>query len=269
MPELQEKDFINESYSKNPFPFWFWLLVVITATALIWTVSWWYSTRMEKEYQQDPFLEVTNREFSLFLWQFPERMRAHAPRKLGYLPGFHYENRVSLVLEEADNWVIAPPELLFLYHTWKRQISKEFSPRPIPKEEFVEFLNYAEEWKPSNWPKAPEGYVKFIEAFNTERESDLAKLPLSTLPFEVRQAFQGWKNYFQEGEAINALTPTYGQLNRFLLTHPHYARNYWSNILKDSVPDYLKYIRAQPPESDVPAQELANFTKVALFNFLQ
>ena len=64
-------------------------------------------------------------------------MRVHAPREGGYLR-VSYENKVSLVLYgQADEWVVAPPELLFLYHTWRREASGEFSPRPIPREEFM------------------------------------------------------------------------------------------------------------------------------------
>ena len=269
MQELQEKDFINESYTKNPRPFWFWLAVILTITALIWAGQAWYSSRMAADYAKDPFLEVTNREFSVFLWQFPERMRINAPRKNGYLTGFQYENKVSLVLDEAEDWVVAPPELLFLYHTWKRQISRELSPRAIPSAEFKDFLNYVEEWKPLNWKQAPNGYVELIDhLYGKNSFQDLAELPLETLPMQVRQAFQGWKNFFTEGEAINALTPSYREVRAFLKKHPHYARNYWRNIVEASVPDYLRFSSAHSDDTIVPRSELANFLQVALFNYL-
>ena len=50
------------------------------------------------------------------------------------------------------------------------------------------------------------------------------------LPIIVRQAYQGWKNYFEEGPDINVLDPTYAEVNEFLKDHPHYMRNYWRNI---------------------------------------
>ena len=270
--ELSEKDFINESYSKNPFPFWLWLFLVTAFTAIIWGSSSWYFSKLGHLMQSSPFLQVTNRELSLFLWQNPEFMRVNAKDKNGYLPGFKYVDKVTMELGDADQFVVAPPELLFRYHTWHRLVSQEFSPRPIPAKEFIDFLNYVEEWKPLNWPAAPEGYIKFVEGLSKEKgDEDLSHQPLTVLPQEVRLAFQGWRNFFKEGDAINLLQPTYGELTQFLKTSPHYARNYWRNIVETLRPNYLKtYTFGKfEPDEKVPDDQLSSFLKVALYNFFQ
>src|SRR5271154_2343172 len=99
---LQEKDFIQESYTKNPFPIWLWFFIVITITALLWGGGSWYTKRMNQEIRSSPFLQVTNRQLSLFLWQFPEYMRANARTKNGYLPGFQYQEKISVFPDVAD-----------------------------------------------------------------------------------------------------------------------------------------------------------------------
>lgn len=271
--ELDEKDFIQDSLSKNPFPFWLWLVLLTTFLGLVWGGMSWYNSLMTKEISQSPFLQVTNRDFSVFLWQFPERMRAnYYGTKRGYLPGFQYENKVSLFLEEADAYVSAPPELLFLYHTWDRLIKDEYTPRPIPSEEFKEFLNYSEEWKPINWKNAPVGYKSLVDQlFKKSEQQDINLLPDTELPVQVRQAFQGWKNYIKEGKEIDATRPTYAQVREFLKGHPHYTRNYWENIVVNSSPDYLKNINNSNVKEDaeIPKIELSPFLHVALFNYLK
>src|ERR1700733_2884038 len=81
--ELQEKDFIQDSLWKNPFPFWIWLVILTIFIAIFWGSSNWYSTFISKEISQSPFLQVTNRHFSIFLWQYPEYMRINAKSKQG------------------------------------------------------------------------------------------------------------------------------------------------------------------------------------------
>jgi len=42
MGELSEKDFINESYRKDPYTFWFWLAIVVSLTLVLWTCDRWF-----------------------------------------------------------------------------------------------------------------------------------------------------------------------------------------------------------------------------------
>lgn len=247
MPELQEKDFIQERYGKDPYPFWLWLFILAVFTTTLWFFEGWLSQEVRADYKHNPFLQVSNRHLSLFLWQFPEKMRINAAQKSTYLPAFQYEEKVSLFPDQADDWASAPPELLFLYHTWKRQIGAIWFPRPILKQEFIEFINYAEEWKPEFWPEAPSSYVAFYQKLpSAPADQNVAE----QLPLPVKQAFQGWKNFFKEGEAINRLKVDPTELEGFLKKYPSYARNYWQNL-------YSGYItKSYPP-----------FLKTALYNF--
>lgn len=258
---LSEQDFIHDEYKQNPYPFWFWLIVISIFVFALSSGYNWYSTTLVNEYKKDPFLQVTNREMSLFLWQNPSYMRISASGKSAYMPGFQYVEKISLDLPFADDYVIAPPEVFFRYHVWKRLISSEFIERPIPLNEFKDFLNYALEWLPQNWPAKPENYEALIA--NLSEQKDLAKV----LPQTVKQAFQGWKNYFIEGPAINALTPTYKDVRSFLSLSPHYARNYWYNIIGD---DYLRSLTEKEAESSafIPSSELPSFLRVAIFNYI-
>ena len=140
MRELQEKDFIQERYEKDPYPFWLWFFILAAFTFSLWFVEGWFLKELRTDYKNNPFLQVTNREMSVFLWQFPEKMRINAPNKGSYLPAFQYEQKLSLFPDKADTWVSAPPELLFLYHTWKRQVGDVWFPRKIGRSEFIEFI---------------------------------------------------------------------------------------------------------------------------------
>ena len=246
MGELQEKDFIQERYGKDPYPFWFWFFILAAFTLGLWLVEGWFTREVRLEYSQNPFLQVTNRDMSVFLWQFPEKMRVNVAQKGNYLPAFQYEEKVSLFPDQADEWVSAPPELIFMYHTWKRQIGDIWFKRVIPKNEFVQFINYAEEWKPEFWDEAPEEYVQFYRKLGeVSADEDVSK----RLPLIVRQSFQGWKNFFMEGEAIEQSKPTEEQVETLIAKYPTYARNFWRNMY----PEYL--------EGNLPP-----FLKVALFN---
>lgn len=271
-PELSEKNFISEEgYNKNPFPLWLWLFLITTIVALLWGVSNWYTDKINILFGQSPFLQVTNRDISLFLWQNPEYMRINAKEKGNYLPAFKYLDKVTIDLAYADQYAVAPPELLFRYHTWNRLISKEFTERPIPVKDFRNFLSYAEEWQPAYWPGATKEYISLVDSLPTTQVKDLATLSYDEMPLAVRMAFQGWENYFIDGEAINQVEISQKQLQEFLTTHPHYARNYWVNIVQDSVPNYLKSISSETQASDaiVPSKELSSFLKVAVYNYLK
>ncbi len=245
---LRDDQLIHEGYKSNPKPFWIWLLAILLTLSFLWMTQAALQRHITEAIEENPFLQVTNREMSVFLWLNPQHMRAHAARKSGYLPGFQYLDRVGPDLEMLDDYVIAPPELLFLYHTWVRQIGDEIPLRQITSAEFAEFLKYAEEWQPQYWAQAPKGYVELVSGLSKNTEKDLR----TTLPHVVQLAFQGWKNYFKEGEAINKYTPTPEELKAFLEQHPHYARPYWRNI----VDNYLK-----------DSNQFAPFLKVALYNW--
>lgn len=247
MKELQEKDFIQERYGKDPYPFWLWFFILAAFTLTLWFVESWFSREVRTEFKHSPFLQVTNRDLSVFLWQFPEKMRVNASKKGSYLPGFQYEEKLSVFPDQADDYVSAPPELLFLYHTWKRQIGEIWFKRPILKQEFIEFINYSEEWKPEFWKDAPQDYKELFQLIDHFQEN--AEIA-NHLPFIVRQAFQGWKNFFKEGEAIQNSQPTNEDAEKLIAQHPFFARQYWRNL-------YPKYLQGNYPP----------FLKVALFNF--
>lgn len=269
---LKEKDFIHEGFLKNPFPASLSFLFVLAVTAIFWVGTSWYQSFMGQHFDESPFLRVTNRDFSTFLWQFPEHMRANVKVKAGYLTGFQYEHKVTPLIEEVDGYVVAPPELLFLYHTWDRLLRPEFSPGKISGTDFMEFLNYCEEWKPINWKGAPKGYSETVDRLFKgnagEAAKDLALLSPEEMPLEVRMAFQGWHNYFKDYEAINSLQPTYSQLHKFFATHPHYERSYWRNIVMPYNPHYLESYNQTKINSDekIPERELAPFLRVGLYN---
>jgi hypothetical protein len=269
-PELQEKNFINEGYSKNPFPLWLWFFLLTVVIALLWGLGNWYTNKVNLLFRESPFLQVTNRDMSLFLWQNPEFMRINAKEKGSYLPAFQYLDKVTVDVAYADQYVTAPPDLIFRYHTWNRLLRGEFTERVIPTEEFRQFISYAEEWKPQYWPGAPAEYVHFIEGLPTIKVKDLSILSRKELPIEVRMAFQGWLNYFKDGEAINTMKISQGEMHRFLSAHPHYARNFWRNIVEKTTPNYLKGAGefASGGDAMVPSDQIDSFLRVAVFNFL-
>lgn len=259
---LEEKDFIHEEYGRNPFPFWGWLAAVIVAAFLFFGATRFYYSTLTDLYEGSPFLRVTNRELSLFLWQNPHHMRVHVKQKNGYLPAFEYAEKIGLIPRYADDYAIAPPELLFQYHTWKRLLGNYVIPRKIPADEFRKFLTGVPEWAPEYWEKAPEEYKALVNSLPFESTENLDDLSNDVLPPEVRSAFIGWKNYFSEGDRINALQPTVKLLNALLGAYPHYARNYWSGIVGDS---YLKSPDVDE-EKVLKNEELSPFLRVALFN---
>ena len=256
-PELQEKDFIHEGVKKNPAPLIFWFFTLIALTAAAWGLSNWYDKLLVKEIKEIPFLQVTNREFSLFLWDNPEFMRIHVSDKAAYLPAFEYIDTLSMKREMAEDFVLAPPQVLFDYHTWHRLLYNEIPVRDVLKSDFPKFLDFAEEWKPEYWKQAPKDYVEMIQRLEKNTDQVL------TVPKDVQQAYTGWKNFFREGELINAFQPTYAILDQLLTRHPHYARNYWVNIL----PEYLK--TNGNGETLIPRPELVGFLIKAMYNFQQ
>jgi hypothetical protein len=265
-PPLSEKKFITES--PNPYPFWMWLAVITLVAAVIWGVSSSYESGMQRQVKQAPFLQVTNRDLSLFLWQFPEHMRIYASVKDGYLPGFEYrDNKVGIVSNQAEQYAIAPPGVLFLYHTWSRLLKDAVILRPFSYQQLSDFLQYAPEWIPDQWPAAPASYRNLVEKIPMMSAEELSKT-VPALPNAVQIAITGWHNFFKEGPAIEALTPTYQQVQDFLQRYPHYARPYWRNILMSQRPQYLEAFSKGSYKADdlVPINEMAGFLKVAIYN---
>ncbi len=226
--ELDEKDFIQESKTRPPLSYWLIILVIIGIIALMmFGISKW--TPSERPVK--PFLQVTNREFSLFLWQNPEYMRSNYKDKTGYLPGF---SLTTIKPEMADEYIAAPPEVLFLYHAWKRLVGNDSFPRIITEAEFKEFLASDQQWQ-------------------SKDHND---------PF-VKQAFIGWKNFHREGDLINQMSYTYADAKKLIETHPGYACSHWRNIY----PNYLKSLPTADPFSKIPNEEIPSFLRVALYNY--
>ena len=269
--ELSEKNFIHDDLQKDPSPAWIWLAVIAIVSALLWGIGSASREEINGEVQSSPFLQVTNRQMSVFLWQFPELMRANVSSKTAYLPGFQYLSKLNIEPGMADQYVSAPPQLLFLYHTWSRLIKNEWSRRIIRPSEFQEFLKYATEWDPKEWKDAPKEYIEMISTLPGTKLTDLQSLAESTLPNDVRLAFIGWKNFMKEGTKINEILPSVNEMQLFLKEHAHYARNYWGNIVLDSAPKYLMMLQQGKSSGQeiIPTEELAPFLRVGFFNFEQ
>lgn len=242
MAGLSERDFFrNQSLSFRSFFFVFFLLLMIVFFSLLLPYQ---------KQEKNAFSSVTNREFSLFLWDFPVFFRSHASKKIGYLPDF-LNDRPNFDPEAGGNFVEAPPDLLFLYHTWKRLLSREIEPPLIEESSplFLQFQIEMPEWSFPYWA------------------GDLHDL-------SIRQAFLGWKNYFKRGEAINAQKITVGQLKEFLKKHPHYGRSFWRNLETTGGKtivgkEYLLVLETSSSEEDiiVPKEQMSSFLQAALYRF--
>lgn len=263
--ELHDSELIHDSLRSNPRPAWVYLGIIVTVAALLFGLADQVFSKQQRLQAENPFLQVTNREFSLFLYQFPEYMRINVSSKAGYLPGFQYSEKIGIEPGQADDYVSVPPEVLSFYHVWKSLIGDIFIPREIRVGEFLHFLDYSPEWQPSEWPGATPGYQEIVNGLGKENGI------IEGVPIEVQKAFIGWKNYFMEGELINKINPSYGEMARFLEQYPYYARNYWQNILMRGKPDYLKslFLQDVDPHAKIPESEMAAFLKVAYYNFLQ
>lgn len=263
---LNEKDFIQEGYRKNPAPFWIWTSICIFITLLIYLFSNWVEEERVEIYGSTPFLRVTNREYSLFLWQNPEFMRQNMKSKRNYLEA--WGDNLTVDPAEAEAWVEAPHEGLFLYHTWKRLIGDNYYPRAIPLTEFKEFLKADPEWHPKYWKGSTNQYRDLITWIEEGYEySNLNNLSVYELPIVVRQAFTGWKNFTKESEQINNLKPTYSDLRAFVSNYPHFKRPLWINLVKETRPDYLIPVQADSHEI-VPDSQMDGLLKMALYNTL-
>ncbi len=270
---LSEKDFIQESRTSSPLPLWLWLFLATALISILWGSKDWINQFTQDVKKAEPFLQVTNRDFSLFLWQFPGLLRSNATQKTGYLPAFQ-PDRVAFDPKVGNEYVIAPPEVLFLYHTWDRLLGQIFFSTVISQDDFIEFLNQVPEWLPENWKEAPIEYQQWIASKGYKKEGqDLQNLSDSILPLSVKKAFQGWKNYFLDGQKVNDIKTTVGGVSALLKAHPEFARNYWRNIseigsIHIAGLSYLSLLlHSMPPsETSMPNEELSSFLKLALYN---
>src|SRR6516162_7765055 len=98
--ELPDNRMIKEP--KSSVPAWTYLAVIAVFAALVWGGGSWFWEKREQMREANPFAQVTNRDFSLFLWQFPEYMRANVSMKVGYLDGFEYGDKISIEPGMAD-----------------------------------------------------------------------------------------------------------------------------------------------------------------------
>lgn len=249
MDKLSEEDFIQENKGGSSGVVWMTMILLIGVFLLIFTSVDWSVKQTQMQIEKSPFLRVTNREFSLFLWQHTDFMRPHIKKRTGYLPDYHLLPKVTPMPEKAENWVVAPPEILFRYHVWDRLLSTYTYSREISVEDFQRFLNYAEEWQPQYWSEAPAEYIQGTQ--------------VTQLPKAVQQAFVGWKNYFDDGDAINSVSYTVGQIYAFIEHYPNFQRTYWQNL----IPDYLLTAFGEDDKSViVPKEEIPSFLRVALYN---
>lgn len=269
---LSEKNFIQNGWTIGSFPFWLWIALLAALSAISWGTLSWYHRTIAQDQASEPFLRVTNRQFSLFLWQFPAFLPKNHQKRMGYLPAFSREGeRMDPIL--ADAYVSAPPALLFLYHTFSRLLAPEELNGVTPTlQEFKEFLHMLPEWQPSYWKEAPPHYMNWIGQLDDLSSSTPFSFPPEGLPREVQQAFIGWKSYFKEGKEINALRPTVGQVKTFLAQHPTYNRSYWRNIGEIEGQhiagnEYLRALISQvPDDEEMPPEQLSSFLRFALFH---
>ncbi len=250
--ELLEENFISETKSVGGWRIWLGLLAVaIGFGALVFSAKWIAKLTIN-EIESQPFLQITNREFSLFLWQHPEFMRSNQKKMSGYLSGFHPFPKVTPKPELADHFVQAPPDILFLYHAWDRLLSSEEWNRKIMSSELLDFLDYDREWLPEYWLEAPEGYRELVFKLPALEKVDVA----NKLPREVKRAFIGWKNYFYEGSRINAVVYRSEDIQNFIRSHHNYSPNYWKGIY----PNYLKSL-SESSNREIPSNEIPSFFK--------
>lgn len=265
--ELDEGEFVQE---KNPKFIWTFLLIFLVISALFWGLGIWQN-KITRDKRSHPFFDVTNRQFSLFLWQNPGFMKSSAEYLIGYLPHFHQNEPNDLFPDQADKYVSAPAEVIFRYHVWRRLLWDSLAPRPIKVKEFNEFLEQNMQWLPRFWPQAPKPYSQLVQRIqDTHSRKDLSELPLQVLPYEVRLAFQGWKNFVFEWNDILNVSPTRKELAEFLLKHKNYGYSYWRNILPGYLDSFKEGIDNGGKDSNDPVEdkELAVFLKIAYYNFV-
>jgi phage-related protein len=254
---------------------WAFLGFFLLFSCLFFLIDWWQSTILQDLRKNSPFLKVTNREFSLFLGQNPSFLRTFSEYPMGYLPYFSSEDELTVVPEFADDYVSASPEIIFRYHVWNRLIGKSWAPNPIYVDELKDFLKKNVAWLPFYWKNAPTEYLHLVDNLDSMPNENLGYLSEQILPYEVRMAFQGWRNFEYDWREILKVKPTLGKMQEFLQEHTHYNRNYWRNILEESNPNYLRSFPygedfiAGAPTAKMDKDELSIFLKIGYYNFLR
>ncbi len=260
---IDDDELIQESYSTNPRPFWVWTGILLCLFAALFGLQWSVNAYLNYKQGKNPFTRVTNREFSVFLWENSGYMRIHQKGRTGYLPAFQLFNQPMMEPELAEKLVQAPPEVLYHYHTWNRLLGKTYIPRKIPPGTFLQFLESVQEWRPLYWAQAPEAYVQLLKDPNLLFEyPDLSVLSMEQLPLPVRKAFVGWVNFMEEGEAINRVILNTVRIREFLDSFPHYNRPFWKNL---AGADYLLDLES---EELLPPDQAPAFFRQAFFNFM-
>lgn len=248
----------QEGSPKDPNFLWIWLAVAAAAVTLLWGLSAWWgkSSSSSAAEKNGPQREVvTNRQFALFLGQFPEFTPKGNPQRI--LEASHAQESVS-----------ASDEQLFYYHTWQRQIGQDEPLRPIPATLLRQFLLAFPQWKQVNDSSS---YTQYLKQLLENQDSTTAIVDKAIIPFELQLAVQNWRNKTQEAEQIASAQYTHEQVAKFLQRYPHFARNYWQNVLKAQYPHYLLSFSPEAPKAPnsnvVAEEELAPFLRQALYNF--
>jgi hypothetical protein len=254
--------------SRARFPVWASILTFVALALIVYGVI--YSLQHLKEGKSPPqFAQVTNRQYSLFLWQNPQYMTYDLPPSSEYVTGYWDSRKLFADPVVADALVDSSAEMLYLYHTWATLLKSYLPGRPIPAARFMDFLMTCQEWQPRFWPQAPLGYGELVESIAQMNPTEnLEELSMDEFSLDLRLAFQGYENYFFEAVQINALKPTYADIAELLQKYPYYARKYWFEALEKEYPNYLlTYTKgAYDPAESVPEDELTPFLRVALFN---
>ncbi|MEX2305104.1 MAG: hypothetical protein WD595_02825 [Waddliaceae bacterium] len=173
--KLNEKNFIQPP--SRGVASWLWVLIAIVLIAIFWIFSASMLDQVRSRLWEKPFLQVTNREFSLFLWQNPEYMRRNQSKEIGYLPGFvSFEGKMTPDPKYADQFVAAPPKFLYRYHLWKFFLGEYVFNRSIPNQEFQAFLAYSTEWQPENWKGATDGYLSLLTTLEIDRQMKILQI---------------------------------------------------------------------------------------------
>jgi len=267
-PELPDKDLTKSPKKKDPLIFAIFVAVFAVIVLLFWSGGYWLQTAVPSLVSSSPFYKVTNRQISTFIWQFPSLRRQYQSGTAGYLPGFDYTTRTGIAQGQADVQVQAPQKLLYSYHAWSRLVKSEQPKRFIPMLEFYEFLDFNPEWDPVNWKEAPDAYRQLVRRlqFRSINEDEWAR-QINNIPKDVQVTFMGWKNATLEASFINEQKITVGQMSAFLEKYPHYARNYWKNLVAKEFPLYLLSVWEEKEAAAVLLpEEVTGFLKQAFWN---
>src|ERR1700733_7357205 len=101
--------------SRKRFPVWASILAFVALALIIYGVI--YSLQHLKQGQNPPqFAQVTNRQYSLFLWQNPQYMSFHLPRRLHQVPGYLDRRNLFADPTVADAFFDISAEMLYVDH---------------------------------------------------------------------------------------------------------------------------------------------------------